>query len=458
MSTHVITKGLDIPITGEPAQRVDAAASSRRVALAAADYVGLKATFLVREGDLVRRGQPLFEDKRNPGVLHTAPGAGRVAAIVRGERRALISVIIELSDTEAGGTPADSDYHPFAAWKGSAPADREQGKELLLESGLWTALRERPFGKTPAPGTIPAALFVTASDSNPLAPDMDVVAAGRQEDLDAGLAAVARLTDGPVYFCRKAGSKLAPSKAVDRASVEDFKGPHPSGTAGVHINRLAPVSRNRVVWTIGLQDVLSVGFLFRTGRLDVTRIISLAGPSVMRPRLLKTRLGASLDDLVRGELAAGEHRVISGSVLSGRRAMGPEEGWLGRFTNQVSVLREDRTREFMGWLAPGARKYSSVRLFLSKLSPGRKFEMTTSTNGDRRAMVPVGLFERVMPMDILPTFLLRAILMNDTERAEQLGCLELDEEDLALCSFVSPGKDDFGPVLRRNLDLIEKEG
>jgi len=462
MAIHHVKRGLDLPIAGTPEPVLENARPVSRVAWVADDYLGLKASVVVNEGDTVSRGQPIVMDKRFAGVLHTAPAAGTVIAIHRGERRRLLSVVIELNEREKSGQPSDSDFFAFQAWDKIRNAKPENWtaqdvRALLTESGMWPALIARPFGKTPPVDSEPVAVFITATDTNPLAPPMEKVFDGRQEDLDLGVLAMTRLTSGPVFFCRSAGTSFAP-RQWDRVRVEDFQGPHPSGTAGVHINRLMPVSRSRTVWTIGLQDLLDVGALFRTGRIDGRRIVALGGPSVKRPRLLRTRVGASLDELTDGELRDGENRVISGSVFSGRTAMGPQLGWLGRRHNMISVLREGRDREFMGWLAPGINKFSVARIFFSKLFPGKRFEFTTSTNGDRRAMVPIGLFERVWPMDIMPTFLLRAIAVKDTERAEALGVLELDEEDVALCTFVSPSKEDFGKQLRETLDLIEKEG
>ena len=241
-------------------------------------------------------------------------------------------------------------------------------------------------------------------------------------------------------------------------SVESFSGPHPSGTVGLHIGLLDPVGSAKTVWHVGLQDLLGIGALVLTGKLDVVRLVSLAGPGVKKPCLLRTRLGASVDELVAGDLCDGENRVISGSILNGRAAAGDVLGYLGRFHNQITVLAEGREREFMGWLAPGSNKFSLSRLFLSALSPKKKFKFTTTTNGSPRAIVPIGLYEQVMPLDILPTFLLRSLACDDMEQSLKLGCLELDEEDLALCSFVDPGKTDFGTLLRRNLELIEREG
>ncbi len=463
MALHVTKKGLDLPITGAPEQRVSDAKVSARVAVNAVDAVGMKPSFRVKVGDTVKRGQVLFEDKKTPGVLFTAPGAGTVAAINRGERRALQTVVIDLAESErgdaAGNGVSEGDCVAFDSYGGKAVSelDADAVKALLLESGLWTALRTRPFSKVPAPETRPHSIFVTAMDTNPLAPSMEVIAKDRDDAMNAGLAALKKLTDGEVFFCKAPGSAVKPADNTG-VRVEEFQGPHPSGLPGLHIHLLDPVSRNKTVWHIGLQDVIAMGILFQSGKLDVSRIVSLAGPSVKNPRLLRTRLGADLNALTEGEIAEGEQRIISGSVLSGRTAMGDVHGYLGRYHQQVSVLAEGREREFMGWLAPGREKFSITNTFISKLVPGKKFAFTTATNGSQRAMVPIGMYEKVMPMDILPTFLLRALVMDDLERAEQLGCLELDEEDLALSTLVSPGKTDYGPVLRRNLNTIEKEG
>ncbi len=451
MGLHVIKKGLDLPIAGEPQQVVEDARPVHRVALIAEDYVGMRPTFFVKTGETVKRGQVLFEDKKTPGILYTAPGAG-VVTINRGERRALQSVVIDLASEE--------EEVAFTQYTGKdlALLTRDQTVGLLIESGLWTALRTRPFGKVPAPDSKPHSIFINAMDTNPHAPSIEVIVSGRETELAAGALAVSKLTDGKVYFCRAAGSKVSPPPNIG-VEVEEFSGPHPSGTVGVHVHLLDPVHRNKTVWYIGIQDVLAFGALFLTGRLDTRRMVALAGPGVKRPRLLRTRLGASLDELTADELEPGEQRVISGSVLSGRTAMGEIHGYLGRYHQQVSVLREGREREFLGWLAPGKDRFSIVNAFTSALQRGKKkFAFTTSLNGGHRAMVPIGVYERVMPMDIMPTFLLRALIMEDIERAEQLGCLELEEEDLALCTFVCPCKFDYGPILRRNLTIIEKEG
>ncbi len=456
MAVHKIKQGLDLPIVGEPKQTVETARQPSRVAHVAADYHGMKPTMYVEVGDQVRRGQLLFEDKKTPGVHYTSLAAGKVVAINRGAKRALESVVVELNDDEKAGRGASIE---FKAYQGKDPAElsRDDVKALLIESGFWTALRRRPFNKVPAPESVPRSIFVTAMDSSPLAPKANVVLEGHGEDFQRGLSALGRLTDGSVFVCTDESTSVQLPSAGS-FQHERFSGPHPSGTVGFHIHTLDPVDRNKEVWHLGYQDVIAIGKLFHTGELSVRRVVSLAGPPVTSPRLLETRLGAAIDDLVAGEHSAAEARVISGDVLSGRSAMGDRLGYLGRYSNQISVLAEDREREFLGWLGPGGDKFSLVRAFTSALTPGKKFAFTTTTNGSHRAIVPIGLYEKVFPFDILPAFLARSLVVGDIEQAEALGALELAEEDMALCSFVCPGKIDYGVHLRDVLTTIEKEG
>jgi len=458
MAVHKIKKGLRLPIAGEPEQRIDTGRRPNRVAVVAADYHGMRPTMHVQPGDEVRRGQLLFEDKKTPGVRYTALGGGRVVAVNRGAKRALQTVVIELDENERSGK---GETVRFAADTGKHPQSLtgDQVRDLLVESGLWAAIRVRPFDKVADPETRPHSIFVTAADTNPLAPDPAVVLQGREDDFERGLVAIGKLTEGNVYVCTGPGVEL-PLPGEDRFRIERFDGPHPAGTVGLHIHRLDPVSRGKRVWHVGYQDVAAIGKLFAGGELDVERVISIAGPPVSEPRLVRTRLGAATGDVTAGELAegAGEVRLISGSVFSGRAAQGEVHGFLGRYHQQISVLEEGRERELLGWLMPGADKYSTLRLFVSKLMPGKRFSFTTSTQGSHRAIIPLGLYEQVFPIDILPTFLLKSIVVGDLERAEELGVLELAEEDLALCSFVDPGKHDFGVHLRDVLTTLEKEG
>jgi Na+-transporting NADH:ubiquinone oxidoreductase subunit A len=459
MAVHKVRKGLDLPISGNPRQELESGRVVSRVGITADDYPGMKPRMLVNEGDQVLRGQPLFENRRTPGVLFTAPGSGRVIGVNRGARRVLQSVVIHLSEAEQSGDESKVEHQKFTSFTGedAEQLTRDQIVALLVESGLWTALRTRPFSSVPALDSVPYALFVNAMDSNPLAAEPALVIEPRKEAFRAGLQILSKLTDGDTFLCVQAGDMVS-QWAPNSVKVEAFSGPHPSGTTGYHIHRLAPVSRKRTVWSIGYQDVLAVADLFQNGRLNVERVVSLAGPPLADPRLVNTRLGASVDEIVGDEVSVPACRLISGSVFSGKKAVGNIFGYLGRYDNQVSVLKEEKEREFLGWLKPGLDQYSVTRVFMSKLFKSKPFDFTTSTNGSPRAMVPIGLYERVMPLDIMPTFLLRALCVGDIEEAEKLGCLELDEEDLGLCTFVCPGKTNYGRLLRINLDIIEKEG
>jgi len=454
LAIHVVRKGLDLPLAGEPVQHVDEERGTSRVALVADDYPGVKPRLEVQPGDTVVRCQPLFVDRAS-GVVFVAPGSGTVAAVNRGERRALQSISIDLDDAERSGEGTQSDLEAFTGKRPEALAP-DDVRALLRESGFWTALRCRPFGRVPGPDTTPHGIFVTAMDAHPHAPAVEVALAGREDDFRIGVECVAKLTHGKVYVCVAADSRL-PVPDDARIAVERFAGPHPAGTPGLHIHLLDPVDHHKTVWHAGYQDVAAIGRLFATGRADFGRVVSLAGPGARRPRLLRTRIGASLDELAAGELQPGDQRIVSGSVLGGRTASGPVDGYLGRYHQQVSIVPEPRARELFGWIAPGAEKFSVWGVVLGSWLRGRRLALNTTTNGGPRAMVPIGSFEKVMPLDILPTFLLRALVTGDVERAEELGCLELDEEDLALCTFVCPGKTEYGPLLRAALNRIEKE-
>jgi Na+-transporting NADH:ubiquinone oxidoreductase subunit A len=447
-----ITRGLDLPIAGAPEQFIENARAVRSVAILGHDYVGMKPTMAVKEGDRVKLGQLLFEDKKTPGVIHTAPGAGVVREINRGDRRVFLSLVIDLDDTE--------EQLEFASYAPEALATlaREKVVANLVESGQWTALRTRPYSKTPAIDAKPHSLFINAMDSNPLAANPELIARQNADDFVNGVNVLSRLTEGKVFLCRAMSSfdGIEKQSLAENVQVETFAGPHPAGLTGTHIHYLDSVSLAKQVWSINYQDVIAIGKLFTTGKISTERVVALAGPQVLKPRLLKTRLGANLDELTAGELQSDENRVISGSVLSGRAARGVES-YLGRYHLQISVLKEGRERVLLGYLSPGTKRHSVLGIYLSSLLKGRKFSFTTTTNGSNRAMVPVGSYERVMPMDILPTQLLRAIIVGDIESAQNLGALELDEEDLALCTYVCPGKYEYGPILRDNLSRIEKE-
>ena len=400
-----IRRGLDLTLPGAPEQRIAPAAPVRHVALLGDDYVGLRPRLAVQPGDHVRTGQLLFTDKRNPDVRFTSPGCGEVVAVNRGAKRKLDSVVVRVDDTE--------ESEEFDAFTGG-DLERSVVRDQLVRSGLWTALRARPFGRTPPPDSTPRSLFVTAIDTQPFAPDPTCVLAGQDADFVRGLKLLARLTDGPVRLCQRPDTAI-PGADVPGVDVHEFAGPHPAGLPGTHIHFLDPAGEGRTVWHIGYQDVAAVGALFRTGRLPTERVVALAGPLVESPGLVRTRLGASTAELLAGRLRDGRCRVISGSVLAGRAA-----AFLGRYHRQVSVLSDVQPPE-------------------------------------PRAILPIRVYEKVMPLDLMPVPLLKALVVGDIEHAIELGCLELDEEDLALCSYVCPGNNDFGAHLRKVLNEIEKD-
>jgi Na+-transporting NADH:ubiquinone oxidoreductase subunit A len=442
-----IKKGLDVPVKGAPQQVIHDGPSIKTVATLGEEFVGMRPTMFVKVGDRVKKGQEIFEDKKNPGVKFTAQAAGVVTEINRGEKRVLQSVVIEVD----GEDQITFNSHPANEL---SSISRVEVVKTLVDSGLWTALRTRPFSKIPAIDATTTAIFVSAMDTNPLAANPEVVIGEQAEAFKNGLTVLARLTDGEIFVSKAPGANIPVAKTVQ---VNEFAGKHPAGLVGTHIHFLRSVSAEKFVWHIGYQDVIAYGKLFTSGELDSTRVISLAGPAAKNPRLVRTVLGASTAELTAGEATDGELRVVSGSLLMGSTATAVH-GYLGRYHVQISLVHEGREKEFIGYMYPGPNKFSVTRAYMSHFFPKKLFNMTTTTNGSERAMVPIGNFERVMPLDILPTMLLRDLVAGDTDTAQQLGVLELDEEDLALCTFVCPGKTDYGVYLRDCLTTIEKEG
>jgi len=438
-----IRKGLDLPISGAPDQQILETGETPTAALIGHDYLNLKPQMLVQQGDRVIIGQPLFRDKSNPEVVFASPASGKVEAINRGLKRSLQSVVVRIDDK------LEQIKLKHKVTKS------EDARRLLLESGLWTALRTRPFSLVPQPDIKPQALFVNAMDTNPLAADPAPIINQRADDFCAGLKALELAFDCPLMVCHHKKAEL-PRAEGSRIGYHAFIGKHPSGLVGTHMHFLAPAGRGRVNLHLNYQDAIAIGRLFASGEIDTGRVVAIGGPSVKQPLLLRTHMGADIQTLTRGRLAGADNRVLSGSVFNGRRA---ESGfaWLGRYHLQITSLAEGRERHLLHYLVPGLKRFSAMPIYLSSLLR-RTFAFSTSTNGSERAMVPVGAYERVMPLDLLPTQLLRSLIVRDLESAEQLGCLELDEEDLALCTFVCPGKYEYAPILRENLTLIQKEG
>lgn len=446
-----VKKGLNVPIAGEPRQEIDnSAPAPSHVAVLGEDYVGLKPIMLVEVGDRVKKGQALFENRKVPGVVYTAPASGEVVEINRGERRVLQSVVIKCSDDQG-------EQITFEKYADLSSLSREQVQANLVNSGLWTALRTRPFSHVPELGTEPAGIFVTAMDTNPLAAEPRVVIAEQEGAFAAGMQVLTYLTSGKVYLCQDSGDAL-PGHDIDGVETRRFDGMHPAGLVGTHIHFTLPVSMERQVWHLSYQDVIAYGQLFMTGELNTDRVVSLAGPVVSRPRLMRIQLGAKLSQFADVELKPGFQRIVSGSILSGHKAVGVHD-YLGRFHIQVTALEEDANHQLMPWVNSDANPFSIIGSITNGFRRSKKLiNFTTNTGGAARSILAFGQLDRVMPLDILPTLLVRDLVVHDTDEAQALGALELDEEDLALCTFVSPGKYDFGKELRTCLDIIEREG
>ena len=449
-----IKKGLDIPIPGKPQQRITDGFSPARTALVFRGYRNLKPRLNVSRGDEVACGQALVENKALPGVCYVSPASGVIEAIHRGERRKLLSIVIRSQGQN------HIEFNQYSEEQ-VASLSRTEIQTQLLSSGLWATLCTRPYSETPSPEDSPHSIFVTAMDSRPLAADPQVVVTALPEQsryFTAGLRILSRLGNVTVYVCVAKDSKIVVPNDAQLKRVE-FCGPHPAGLLGTHIHFLDPIYDGKIVWGIGYQDVIAIGELFLTGIYPTRRIIALAGPAVKNPRLMRVHLGTPLSDISNGELQAGVARVIAGSPLDGSKVV-DETAYLSPFDLQVSALPEQAEMPFLAWLRPGLNLFSITRAFPFSSFRRRqtKWSFSCMQNGSKRAIVPIGLYERVLPMDLLATQLIKSLLVKDTDAAQRLGCLELAEEDLALCSYVCPGKHDFGPILRMNLETIKQEG
>ena len=447
MNKFNLKKGLNIPITGVPKQVIDETKIPNSVAILGPDYNGLKPKMFVNVGDKVERGTPLFCHKDNPEVPFVSPCKGFVKEINRGEKRALLSVVIDIENIEDKGVS-------ITKLHSKEKSKKDFIKKCLFDSGLWTSFLTRPYSKIPDSNSEPASIFITAMDTEPLSPDADIIIKNDIKSFEEGVKKISILTEGKVFICKKENSDID----IDNFETYEFAGPHPAGLSGTHMHFLDPPNANKIVWSIGYQDVIAIGKLFLDGFIDIYRTISIAGPLSKNPRLIKTLVGASFDDILEGEYPKSENcRIISGSILSGFHATG-DMAYLGKYSRQITIIKEDKDKHFFGWIKPQPNKYSVMPVLLSAFSFFKLFNLTSNLNGGRRAMVPTGVFETLMPQDFLPTQLLRALLVMDTDVAQSLGALELDEEDIALCTFACPAKYEYGTALRDSLTKIEKEG
>ncbi|PSL18283.1 Na+-transporting NADH:ubiquinone oxidoreductase subunit A [Shimia abyssi] len=439
-----------MPIQGAPRTEIEAAPKVETFGILGNDYIGLKPRILVAEGDVVGAGTPIMINKDLPDVQIVSPVAGRVKAINRGARRRLISIEITAQDDAADAVDA-------VDFSNVGDISTPEGlTERLCAAGLWSAFRTRPYSKVPDPASRPASIYITALDTEPLAANPTPIIQEEADAFSKGVEAIATLSEGKTYLCQEEGANLPGS---DLANVEPvaFTGPHPAGLAGTHMHFLEPPTGSKTVWTIGYSDVLMIGRLLLTGKYDASTVIALTGPVCADPRLVRTISGASMEELSAGDKPTDlPVRMVSGSVLSGTAGDGVD-AYLGRYARQITLIEEDHKQIPMGWIRPMFAKYAVQPVLGSALSKV-KFPLTTNLNGGRRAMVPLGTFEELMPQDFLPTQLMRALLVIDTDQAQLLGALELAEEDLGLIGFACPAKYEYGEALRDCLTKIEKEG
>jgi len=439
---------LNIPMEGRAENVLVRKNMSETYGVKPLDFPGLLPKLEVQEGDVVRAGTPLFYDKYRPEVKFSSPVSGEVVEIRRGERRQILEVVVK-----ANGSV---EYQVFGAAQPAA-LTRNQVVEKLLVSGVWPYIRQRPFGIVANPNDTPKAIFISCFDTAPLAPDMDFSIQGEDENFQAGIDALSKLTPGKIHLGLNADYPAASAFAkANGVEHHYFRGPHPAGNVGVHIHHIDPIGKGDVVWVVNPLDVVIIGRLFLKGIYDASRVIALAGSEVTSPRYYRVISGAQIDSITSGKLNSNiELRYISGNVLTGTKV--EPFGYLGFYDNMVTVIPEGNHYEFFGWMSPGFNKFSASRTFLSRLTPWRKFKFDTNLHGGKRAYVITGQYEKVMPMDILPVHLIKAILANDIERMEQLGIYEVVEEDMALCEYVCTSKTDVQQILRKGIESLIKE-
>ena len=433
------SKGLNLPISGTPDPIISDAPNVTSVSLLANDFVGMKPTMMVKVGDIVKRGTKLFEDKKNSGIFFTSPAGGTVKDINRGDKRKFLSVEVEVSENE------DAEYFEYE--------NTSEGlAELLINTGLWNAFRTRPFNRTPKVGSLPDAVFVNACDTNPLSVDPYFIIDQDRDDFKNGLEALTRLFSCPIH-CTYQNNNFEIN--VDKINYCQVSGPHPAGLSSTHISQLYPVSINKIAWTINYQDIISLGYLLKNKSLRTHKIIALGGPSVFKPSLISARISGNIDQLTAGKID-NNSRVVSGSLIYGHASEGIMN-YLGFYDSIISAIPDEANDIFLNWLMPGSNLHSKLNVFSSSLLKPNKFTFNVSLNGGDRAIVPVGSYDEILPMDILVPQLLKALVVGDIEQAVELGMLELAPEDLALASYICPSKYDYCSILANNLNNLYLE-
>jgi len=455
MIKHKLKKGYDINLAGRSAKEVVGAQQPRIFALQPPDFRGLRPRLQVEVGSHVKIGSVLFFDKTNPAIKFVSPASGQVVQINRGERRAIMEVVVESDGKDEYEFFTASDVQKIGQ------LDRSEIIQRLLDGGMWPYIRQRPFSKIADPGAFPRDIFICAMDTAPLAPDYNVLLQGQEENFQTGVTVLSKLTEGKVHLSVNGRTEkfTGALETVEGVEKHSFTGPHPAGNISVHIHHINPINPGQIVWYIYAPDVALIGKFFLEGKLPIERIIALAGSSVKEEyrKYYRTRLGVPVQSLVReGDLCDDHVRHISGNVLSGRKIS--ETGFLGFYDRLLTVIPDSRKRELFGWLTPGLKEDSFTRLFLSKLIPQKEYIKDTRIYGGKRAFIQTGEYEKVLPMDILPMHLVKSIIAEEIEDMIGLGLLEVDEEDFALCTYICPSKIDFGDYIRKGLEILEREG
>jgi len=441
-----IKKGLNINLFGE-AEKTISELKARQYAIKPTDFVGVFPKLLVKEGDLVKAGSPVFYDKHRENIKFTAPVSGKIAGIHRGAKRVLQEIIIDADE--------EIIYESFGK-EGLDDLKKEEIIEKLLKSGIWPFIRQRPYSIIADPDTEPKAIFISGFDTSPLAPDYDFLIHGKGDEFQTGLNAIAKLTSGKVHL--NINNDLPGSRVFTNSKnvqVNNFTGPHPSGNVGTQINKIDPINKGDIVWYLRPQEVITIGKLFLEGKFDVSRVIALTGSEIKKTSYFKTYVGASIEGMIEKNLEQENVRCISGNVLTGTKI--EKSGFLSFYDYQLTVIPEGDHYDFLGWMLPGLKKHSFYRTFMAWLTPKKKFKVHTNLNGGERAFVMTGQFERVFPLDIYPMQLLKAIIIEDIDEMENLGIYEVDEEDFALCEYISTSKINIQSVVRNGLDIIRKE-
>ena len=449
MADYNLVKGHDIKIAGIPKNSIIENENPEFVALKPSEFRGIKPKLMVQVGDQVKIGTPLFHDKTNPQITWPSPGAGEITEIEYGPRRIIEKIMIKLSDDES--SESFSSYNP----KEINNLSRDDVLSALLKGSIFPFIRQRPFNKVPDPDVIPRDIFISGWNSGPLAVNLDLALRRRLPQFQAGVDILNKLTKGEVHLSYNENTVSDTLLNVNGVRAHTFNGPHPAGNVGIQIHHISPINLNDLVWVVNAQDVVRIGSCFLMGKLDTTLFVTIGGPSVTNPIHIKSRLGSEIKCLLKDNLSEHENRIISGDVLTGSKS--GLDDFIEFYHSTVSVIPHETSREFLGMLRPGSSssRYSLTNAFIG--SRQKDYSFNTLKNGSERYILPIDAWENVLPMDILPNALYRAIYANDIEEMEQLGIIECDEEDFALCSFACPSKIDVGGMIRQGLDLMEEE-